>query len=40
MLQQYDKRNNEIKIWVGDKLYPRDEAKVSVFDSLGRLESL
>jgi len=33
MLQQYDKRNNDIQIWVDDKLYPRNEAKVSVFDS-------
>jgi len=33
MLQQYDKRNNNIQIWVGDRLYPRNEAKVSVFDS-------
>ena len=33
MLQQYDKRNNNIQIWIGDQLYPRAEAKVSVFDS-------
>jgi len=33
MLQQYDERNKSIQIWVGDKLYPRDKAKVSVFDS-------
>lgn len=33
MLQQYDERNNDIQIWIGDKLYPRTEAKVSVFDS-------
>jgi len=33
MLQQYDKRNDDIQIWVGDRLYPRNEAKVSVFDS-------
>ncbi len=33
MLQQYDKRNDNIQIWVGDQLYPRAEAKVSVFDS-------
>jgi branched-subunit amino acid aminotransferase/4-amino-4-deoxychorismate lyase len=28
-----DPRNAEIRIWVGDRLLPRDEAKVSVFDS-------
>jgi branched-chain amino acid aminotransferase group I len=28
-----DPRNAEIQIWVGDRLLPRDEAKVSVFDS-------
>jgi len=33
MLQQYDERNNNIQIWIGGKLYPRAEAKVSVFDS-------
>jgi len=33
MLQQYDKRNETIQIWIGDQLYPRSEAKVSVFDS-------
>ena len=34
MLQQYDKRNNDIQIWVGDQLFARNEAKVSVFDSI------
>lgn len=34
MLQKYDPRNNEIQVWVGDKLWPRAEAKVSVFDSI------
>ena len=34
MLQQYDKRNDKIKVWVGDGLYSRDDAKVSVFDSV------
>ncbi len=29
-----DPRNTEIKIWVGDRLWPRAEAKVSVFDSV------
>jgi branched-chain amino acid aminotransferase len=33
MQQQFDKRNADIKIFVGGKLYPRNEAKVSVFDS-------
>ena len=33
MLQQYNPQNKDIKIWVGDQLYHRDEAKVSVFDS-------
>jgi branched-chain amino acid aminotransferase group I len=28
-----DPRNAEIQVWVGDRLWPRDEAKVSVFDS-------
>jgi branched-chain amino acid aminotransferase len=33
MLQKYDERNAHIQIWVKDKLYPRNEARVSVFDS-------
>ncbi len=33
MLQKYNPKNAEIKVWVGDRLYPREEAKVSVFDS-------
>lgn len=33
MLQQYDPRNANILIHVGGELLPRDEAKVSVFDS-------
>ena len=28
-----DPRNAEIQVWVGDRLWPRDEARVSVFDS-------
>lgn len=28
-----DPRNADIQIWVGDRLWPRSEAKVSVFDS-------
>ncbi len=33
-IQLPDPRNRDIKIWVGDRLYPREEAKVSVFDSV------
>jgi len=33
MLQQYNPKNENILIWVGNRLYPRNEAKVSVFDS-------
>lgn len=33
MLQKYNPKNADIKVWVGDQLYPRNEAKVSVFDS-------
>jgi branched-chain amino acid aminotransferase len=33
MQQQYNPKNENIQIFVGGKLYPRDEAKVSVFDS-------
>jgi branched-chain amino acid aminotransferase len=33
MLQKYDPRNDNIQVWVGDRLQPRSEAKVSVFDS-------
>ncbi len=33
MIQKIDQRNKDIKVFVGGKLYPRDEAKVSVFDS-------
>jgi branched-chain amino acid aminotransferase len=34
MLQKFDKRNESLKIWVGDRLFDREEAKVSVFDSV------
>ncbi len=34
MLQKYDSRNDDIQVWVGDRLWPRAEAKVSVFDSI------
>src|SRR5436305_10686806 len=33
MQQQYNPKNENIQIFVKDKLYQRDEAKVSVFDS-------
>ena len=33
MLQSYDPRNANIQVWVGQGLVPRDQAKVSVFDS-------
>ncbi|MGL1885459.1 MAG: aminotransferase class IV [Reichenbachiella sp.] len=33
MLQQYDPKNDNIKVWVGDKLVDRSDAKISVFDS-------
>lgn len=33
MLQKFDPRNEHLHIWVGDKLYARNEARVSVFDS-------
>ena len=34
MLQSYNPKNANIKVWIGDQLYPRSEAKVSVFDSV------
>ena len=34
MLQQFDPRNKDIQVYVKDGLYPRDAAKVSVFDSV------
>lgn len=34
MLQEFDERNAEIVINVGGELVPREEAKISVFDSL------
>ena len=34
MLQKYNPQNADIQVWVGDRLYPRAEAKVSVFDSV------
>lgn len=34
MLQKFNPKNNSIKVHVGGKLLPREEAKVSVFDSV------
>ena len=34
MLQKFDPRNQDIKVWIKDRLYPRHQAKVSVFDSV------
>ncbi len=34
MLQKFDERNKDLKVYVKDGLYHRDEAKVSVFDSV------
>jgi branched-chain amino acid aminotransferase len=34
MLQSYNPKNENIQVWIGDRLYPRQEAKVSVFDSV------
>jgi len=34
MLQKFDQRNKDIKIYVRDGLYPREDAKISVFDSV------
>ena len=36
MIQQFDKRNENIKVWIDGNLYHRDEAKISVFDSLSQ----
>ncbi|NND05625.1 MAG: aminotransferase IV, partial [Saprospiraceae bacterium] len=33
-MQTYDERNAHIKIFVGEDLFTREEAKVSVFDSV------
>ena len=34
MLQEFDSRNEHIKVWIDGVLYAREEAKISVFDSL------
>ena len=36
MIQQFDKRNENIKVWIDGTLYNRNEAKISVFDSLSQ----
>ena len=33
MIQEFDNRNKDIKVWINGELLHRDEAKVSVFDS-------
>lgn len=34
MLQKYDPRNSRIKVFIKDRLFDRNEAKISVFDSV------
>ncbi len=34
MLQSFNPKNKDLQVWVNDGLYHRDEAKVSVFDSV------
>ena len=34
MLQKFDERNRDLKVWVGEGLVDRADAKVSVFDSV------
>ncbi len=34
MLQKFDQRNNDIKVYVNGNIVPRGEARVSVFDSV------
>ncbi len=33
MIQQFDTRNKDIKVWINGELLHRDQAKISVFDS-------
>ena len=33
MIQQFDKRNKDIKVWINGELLHRSQAKISVFDS-------
>ena len=34
MIQQFDDRNKDIKVWINGDLIHRNEAKISVFDSV------
>ena len=34
MIQEFDDRNKDIKVWINGELLHRDKAKVSVFDSI------
>jgi len=34
MIQRFDERNKDIKVWINGELFHRDQAKVSVFDSI------
>jgi branched-chain amino acid aminotransferase len=36
MLQKFDPRNKNIKVWIDGTLYRREDAKISVFDSLSQ----
>ncbi len=36
MLQKFDPRNKNIKVWIDGSLHRRDDAKISVFDSLSQ----
>ena len=36
MLQKFDPRNKNIKVWIDGNLYRREDAKISVFDSLSQ----
>ena len=36
MLQKFDPRNKNIKVWIDGALYKREDAKISVFDSLSQ----
>ncbi len=36
MLQKFDPRNKKIKVWIDGALYKREDAKISVFDSLSQ----
>ena len=36
MLQKFDPRNKKIKVWIDGTLYNREDAKISVFDSLSQ----